>query len=273
MPPQLVTFNTLKLIVGLLATILLGACSKEPVNSRIVIERATQSSEPTASPSPTTPIAYFNNNATFDADLRLVYPGTGSRLASPILLIATVPAGTSALRVELFGEDGRLLLRKLLLNDGSGQLELELVFEVPALETGRLALSMDDEFGRLQELTSTEVELLTEGESLNVAGEAQTHQLTIDSPKTGDTIQGGTFNLSGVVHDQGRSVNIQLVNREGRVISTDDVFISSSGGDEREFSAVLVYGISEPEWVQVVVSLRVAGVTRAVTSVEIWLEP
>lgn len=166
-----------------------------------------------------------------------------------------------------------MLLRKLLLNDGSGQLELELVFEVPALETGRLALSMDDEFGRLQELTSTEVELLTEGESLNVAGEAQTHQLTIDSPKTGDTIQGGTFNLSGVVHDQGRSVNIQLVNREGRVISTDDVFISSSGGDEREFSAVLVYGISEPEWVQVVVSLRVAGVTRAVTSVEIWLEP
>jgi len=50
-----------------------------------------------------------------EATIRLYYPGPMSKLVSPIQLSASLQPGTSGrVLIELLGEDGRLLYRKLI---------------------------------------------------------------------------------------------------------------------------------------------------------------
>ena len=251
---------------------LLIACTGVSINTSFPEIAAAQSS-PTATLSQATNIADTDISAINFDSLRIIAPGEGSRLISPIHLQAQIPAETDIVRVELYGNDNRLMLRKLLRTADSGQLNLELAFEVPASsERGRLVLSLEDDYGRLQELDSIQVELLTSGESQLVPSNTQ-ERLALNSPQAKTVLQGGQLPVSGLVRAPYGPLNIQLITREGRVLTSDDVFPDSTQGETGTFTTVLAYSLQNLEWVQVRVSLRVGGITWAVKSVEVWLEP
>ncbi len=154
-----------------------------------------------------------------------------------------------------------------------GPVELELAFD-PAGggENGRLALSLDDEFGRLQELISVEIILLTEGENKLVAGGLPS-LLVIETPEAWETVSGGVVTVSGLVSELASSLNIQLITREGRVLRSIDLRLAGSEGEEGTFGAELTYNPAAAAWVQVAVSLREAGIITEFKSVEVWLAP
>lgn len=154
-----------------------------------------------------------------------------------------------------------------------GPVELELAFE-PAgdVENARLALSLDDELGRLQELISVEIILLSEGENKLVVGGLPS-LLVIETPQVGGTVNGGAVPVSGIVRQPAGSLNIQLITREGRVLRSIDLRLAGSEGEEGTFGAELTYNPAAAAWVQVAVSLREAGIITEFKSVEVWLAP
>ena len=165
------------------------------------------------------------------------------------------------------------MARQAMRSQGASQLELELIFEAAKLvENARLALSLDDAFGRLQELTSIEIVLLAGGESRLAAARPQ-NMLAIESPRAGDTVAGGTITVAGLVPEVEGSLNVQLISREGRVLKSIDLRPTGDEGEERTFSADLIYSLDEAAWVQVAVSWRQAGIITAFKSVEVWLVP
>jgi len=271
-PPERIVRSLFILAAVSAVAPLLIACTGVSINPSFPEIAAAQSS-PTATLSQATNVANTDISAINFDSLRIIAPGEGSQLISPIHLQAQIPAETAVVRVELYGSDNRLMLRKLLRTADSGQLNLELAFEVPASsERGRLVLSLENDYGRLQELDSIQVELLTEGESLLAPGNTQ-ERLALNSPQAEAAIQGGQLPVSGLVRAPYGPLNIQLITREGRVLTSDDVYPESTQGETGTFTTVLAYSLQNPEWVQVRVSLRVGGVTWAVKSVEVRLEP
>lgn len=260
------------LIILALGVAVLTACAPAVVPLP-TIEASPEIVRPTVSPSATLFIAETKITTINIADLLIDEPGPDSELVSPIHILAQVPAAGGVLRVELYGEDGRLLARQVMRTQGGSQLELELAFETgKPVEHARLALSLDDAFGRLQELTSIEIVLLAGGES-GLAAAGPQNMLAIESPSAGDTVAGGTITVAGLVHQDEGSLNVQLISREGRVLKSIDLRPAGDEGEETTFSADLIYNLDEAAWVQVAVSWRQAGIITAFKSVEVWLVP
>jgi hypothetical protein len=270
---QLQKANSWKVLAaGVLLAGLASACGSVSAETPRSTEATATAIQYKPSPTSTTLIAESTDLAIIPDILRVIQPGDASQITSPLKLLAFLPKAASIARAELYSADGRLLTRKLLAIDDSGRLELIMSFEVNSAQTGRLALSVDDRYGRLLALTSVEVELLRDGDSLIEVSEA-VERVTIDAPEAGAHIENDTLNVAGLVRVAGGPLNIQLVTREGRVIATDDVYPQAAQDDERGYSATLTYTLQEAEWVRVVVSLKVSGVTWEVKSVEVWLIP
>jgi hypothetical protein len=96
-------------------------------------------------------------------------PGPMSNVVSPITLKMDIITGRSKIvQVDLFGEDGRLLSRLLKRNVPTStegvQQTIKIPFEITAAaELGRISVSTQDEFGRVQSLNSVRVVLLSSG--------------------------------------------------------------------------------------------------------------
>lgn len=256
----------------MLAVVVLAACTPATIPTQTTIQASSPAPQPTVSPTQTVSIADLDNNAINITDLRLDQPGPGSEVVSPLHLSAQIPPSPGVLRVELFGEDGRLLVRQVF-RAAESQLELELVFDpTKPGENARLALSLDDEFGRLQELTSTEIVLLAEGEDKLVAGPSP-RLLAIESPQSGDSVDGGTLTIRGVVSGPAGSLNIQLITREGRILDSIDLAGLTLEDEKKAFTSGSTYNLSAAAWVQVAVSFREAGIITAFKSVEVWVIP
>ncbi len=92
-----------------------------------------------------------------------------SKVTSPVKLRMQIVSGSSELvQVDLQGEDGRLLARKLERVPswpGGYYVSLKLPFEIrAAAEVGRITISTKDDAGRLQSQLAMRVLLLSVGE-------------------------------------------------------------------------------------------------------------
>ncbi|MEX1247851.1 MAG: hypothetical protein WEA61_05170 [Anaerolineales bacterium] len=218
-------------------------------------------------------IAEMDKDATGIADIRFIQPGAGSSLVSPIHLIVKIPSDARMAGIDLRGRDGRLLARSLLAPDGSGQLELDIDFEISRpTEAARLLISIEDEFDRLRELASLEIKLLASGESTILPPDEQ-GEIIIEAPSVGDSVGGGAVLVSGNVRGlEARPLNVQLITRSGRVLASDDVYPRIDGSGSASFAIDMDYRIDGGEWVLVSVSQQLDGVTFFLESVEVWLE-
>ncbi len=217
-----------------------------------------------------TNIASFTPTAKYFAQsLNIFQPGQGSRLVSPIQLTVDVPPGDGVLRAELVGNDTTLLWRDVLPTRDSDRVEVDIPFEIRGEENARLLVSRDDQFNRVVELRSVEIQLLESGTTLPMPPSEQ-ETPHIDLPQAGQTVSGGLLSLSGrVAPGVEGPLDLRLVTRDRRVPAIANVYPAADGS----FSAEVVYSLQQAEWVLVTVSQRQDGVTASLSSVEVWLEP
>jgi hypothetical protein len=228
----------------------------------------------TLTPAPTLPVA----------SIQITRPGPASRVVSPLRVSASlIPGANGTVKMELFGEDGRLLVRKILTytaNPGARVLAISnMDFEIAAVaEAGRLVISTEDTNGRIISLTSVDLVLLSLGEEdLNPSG-TQFEPIVIQEPARNILIQGGTVLVSGLAKPRGQdTLLVQLLTADGKQLGPARLAeVEPSTGDGHGFfSAEISYSVTAPTWVRVTVSERVFEITEIVhlSSVEVLLSP
>jgi hypothetical protein len=236
---------------------------------------------PTATPKTThTPLPPFEIPY---ADIQFISPGALSKVISPIELHAfLVPGDGGRARVELFGEDGRLMYRKLFVfsspPDLQTNLRAEIDFEINGVaETGRLVISVDDTYGRLKELASEDLILLSLGDSdINPPGDLL-ETIIIQEPAPKILIQGNMLVVSGLVRTSSdQPLLVELITTDGKVIGNRLAGIAPGvEGSHRLFATELSYQVYSPTWVRITVSewYKWLGGPAQLTSVEVLLEP
>jgi len=209
----------------------------------------------------TTYIADNSIFATSIAQIQILSPGPESRLTSPIELEAQLyPGADGKVRIELFTSDGRLLARKILMSaddtDLTVQFTASIDFEVSRPTAAILLVSAEDQYGRLQSLNSLDLTLLSEGEQLITPAAEADYGIQILSPQQGDQISGGSITITGQASSQpGRPLIVQLITREGRVLSFGEVYSHFEQDSELgTFETKLSYAVKGATWVQVAIT-------------------
>jgi hypothetical protein len=220
----------------------------------------TETPQPTETPLPTTPLPTatptFEPGFTDFAQIRFISPGPMSSLTSPIKLQALIVSGESQLvRVELLGENGRVLQRTLgrVTRDPNGGVyrSFELAFEIRAVsERGYIRISSKDDHGRIQALNTMPVLLYSIGENqITPIGNMIYERVMYEGLEEGDEVFGGTVNLKGrfwPVNTQ--PVFLELIQPDGKVISSR--VLDFKGIDTESFETTLPYKITEPTLVR-----------------------
>jgi hypothetical protein len=245
--------------------------------TRYVFPSATRrpSATPKISPTPTPPPAY----------LRIVRPGPYSKINSPLEVEAGVSPGDDGLvLVDLIGEDGRTITRQRLnYSEFIGRsigIAHKMDFKIAGVaETTRLVISVDDKFGRIIALTSTELVLISIGDNQIYPASYQYAPYILHEPVEDQIITGGTLKVSGLA----RPVNLtplifELIDEKGTVIEAAQLQVPLPGGDQSHtpFEIYIPYHISNPTRVRLTIRQasddRIPG-TVALWSVPIFLQP
>lgn len=217
------------------------------------------------------------------AEIRINAPGPLSRVSTPLHLSALLAPGAGGkVRLELLGEDGRLLARNIsqhTTNPGQRiNLVLDIDFEITAVaETGTVVLSVDDSYGRTTDLASVEVILLGEGSSdINPAGD-QLAPIIIQEPAAKAKIQGGNLTVSGLARPAtDLPLAIELITRDGKVVGSRLAAVEEGpAGEHRPFFTVVPYMVGEPTPALLIIrerSSRFPGTIQLVSQ-ELTLEP
>ncbi len=170
--------------------------------------------------------------------IQFLSPGPLSMIVSPVRVYGyAVPGYDNKGTLELYGEDGHLLASKLLqLNTPYkwANFYWEMSFDINSVgELGRLTLSTQDEYGRVNAVNSVHLLLLAEGPSIiNQPGDLK-ERCVIEQPAAGQRLSGGVLTVVGKMRPYNNlPLTLELVGRDGRVIGTQAVAIVPVTGDE-----------------------------------------
>lgn len=217
-----------------------------------------------------------------EAPIAINSPGEGSRVLSPIRLsINLVNRDTETYQIELRGVDGRLIVRQVMALDNdnpSGHLESDLKFEIPTpFEEGRLVISQKDEHGRLMDLNSVDLTLLSEGGARLIQPESINQMIVILQPISGESIAGGVLAVSGITRlrpDQ--PLRVELITEDGKVVGQRLAGVGSiSSAGYLTFEAEVPYTIAETTPVRLIVFQNGGLISsqRHLSSIEVVLNP
>ncbi len=216
------------------------------------------------------------------ADIAIFNPGPLSKVVSPISLVAYVVPGTDdRARVELWGEDGRLMYRKIFnftTPNPQGRVVTEIIFETPGVaETGHLLIQTQDEYGRIMALASIDLILLSSGEAdISIASDTLA-PVVIQTPIDKELIRGDKLLVEGLARTASEQpLLVEIVAADGRILASRLAGVTpTQKGEHNPFSVEIPYQISAPTWVRVVVSERGGRLPGPVniTTVEVLLSP
>lgn len=197
-------------------------------------------------PSPAPPIP--------DAPLQIFRLGELSRVISPIQVTTRLTSGNGkVLRIELFGEDGRLLARYLRTFQNipwqAARVDVDLDFEVSgAGELGRLVVSLEDVYGRLIDVNSVNLILLSSGQTeLNPATALQ-QRLVIQEPTPKALIQGGKLIVSGraLPNRPDQPLRVMIIGEDNRILGQRLARVNVTiPGDYGVFIAEVPYTVTD----------------------------
>ena len=234
----------------------------------------TLSPPPTPTPTPEIP----------NAGIEIRNLGAFSKVTSPLHIYAYLKPGAGGkVRVELIGEDERVLVRNIKVMDfvpvgAWAVMSLDLDFEIAATaEAAWLKISVDDEFGRTVAMNSVPLILLSVGEADIVPPMDVLAPIIIREPTRRTLIQGGTLIVSGLARPgSDNPLLVRLVTAEGK-----EVGMRLVGVDEREpgkygeFVAEVPYNIVDPTKVLVTVTEGADSLSDVIhlSSIEVMLSP
>lgn len=217
------------------------------------------------------------------APVQILRPGAFSRLISPIeARLYVFPTSTRHVIIELLGEDGRLLARKLLLipgvGDGPQTITTQIPFEISAVaELGLLRVSVDDAYQRSVSVNSVPVFLLSLGTNDPLPGSNLRAPVVIDQPRQAALVQGGRLVISALVRaDEGDEARVRLVTRAGGVLVDLGVpTLPSAEPGYRTLAVEVPYTVPASTWARL--SVEVVGArphtVQYLSSVEVLLSP
>lgn len=215
--------------------------------------------------------------------IQFLSPGPGSLVTSPFLLRASLRPGPNAtVRVELLGEDGRLLMREVkaydLPRDQGVLIGQEITFAITAVaETARLQLVVEDEYNRLAAVASLDLLLLALGEpDLAQAGDGL-ENIVIDAPRENALIQGGVVRVSGLARMRSaQPLLIELRDRDGKIVGTRQVAVTPiPGSSYGTFEIDVLYTVANTTRVRLAIwepGVEIPGIVH-LSSREIVLSP
>lgn len=215
--------------------------------------------------------------------IQIIAPGPLSKVTSPFNMKAyLVPGASGVVKMELLGEDGRLLMREVRIYDTPPGVQvtvgLEMNFEISGVaEAGRVQVSVEDENKRTVALSSVDIVLLSLGESdLNPPGDLL-EDILIQEPAPNALIQGGKMRVSGLAraHTQG-PLMIELQTDDGRIVGTRQVAVDDSvDGHFGTFMIDVPYTINAPTKARLLVwenGEHIPGIAH-LSSLEVLLSP
>jgi len=151
--------------------------------------------------------------------------GEMSLVTSPIQVTARLLSQVGkVVRVELFGEDGRLITRQVKVFYDIpwqvGSINMELDFEISgAAEVGRLVISVEDSYGRLIDINSVNLVLLSTGVTELNPATAVWQTILIQEPVAKALIIGGTAYIAGLARPNSAGpLRIELITQDKLVI-------------------------------------------------------
>ncbi len=189
-------------------------------------------------PSPTPIQAESAHNSPPPANIptsinQIISPGTGSQVLSPFMLRAAVkPGSNSVVHIELFGEDGRLLMREVRRYSSLESEWVSIGSEVAyginaAAEIGHLQIGIEDEHGRLHSVSSVDLILQSMGNQDLFQPVDQLENIVLQLPKPNRLIQGGTMRIDGLARPRsGKPLMIEIVSEDGRIVGTRQVSVA-----------------------------------------------
>jgi hypothetical protein len=197
---------------------------------------------PTFTPAPPIP----------DARIQIYRLGELSKIISPLDVSLRLTCGEAeTVRIELHGEDGRLLARYLRTYKNvpwdAARIGIQLEFEISsAAELGRLVVSAEDTYSRLIEVNSMDLVLLSQGMTeLNPSNGLQ-QRMIIQDPVEKALIQGGHLIISGRARPQyDQPLRVVLTSEDGRVLGQRLARVSIPiPGDYGNYIAEVPYEVS-----------------------------
>lgn len=265
--------------IGYLILLLLSACDSSGTPMVTIEATAIQSSSVTVLPpvpSPTITIptleptvqpeflyAPDHGEAVYPlSNLRILSPGNGSKLTSPIQTELSVILGVNnTIQIELLNSIGELLVKKVIgfLNVGSNQRILihpMMDFEIAGdQENGRLVLKTYDSFNRLIAMSSCDLTLLSAGSSEILPAAVPYEPFLITKPVNGEIIQGGVVTVAGYARPMSQSfVILELVDEMGVGVSNRQLVLKGeSGGSPIVFSTTLPYVVFKATPVRLII--------------------
>jgi len=235
---------------------------------------------PTLTPTPAIP----------NAEIEIRNLGPLSRARSPLhVYMYLKPGAGGKVRIELIGEDERLIYREIRVVDfvpvgAWATITLDIDFEIAATaEVGRLKISVDDDFGRTVALNSVPLILLSVGDDDTVPPADVLAPIVIQQPRKKALIQGGTLVAAGRVRLEGDGpLLVKLVTAKGGEVGFRLADVSYQqggatlpGGGYGEFAVEVPYKVSEPTPALLVVLEPGASLSDVIhlASLEVLLSP
>lgn len=264
--------------------------SVTPSPTSTIAATPTPTPEP-ATPSPTpilaatwTAVAGLNVPPVIPyAPIQILSPGPASLVTSPFLLRGSVRAGAGGVvRIELLGEDGRLLMREVRDYRASVGRQVSLATEVEfgisaVAEAGRIQVSTEDEFGRLVAVGSVDIILLSIGEAeINPVGDLY-ENIVIESPPPNAVIQGGMVRVTGLARPRSElPLMVEMRTADGKIVGSRQVaVIPSAESSYGTFAIEVSYSVDAPTRVRLAVwepGERIPGIVQ-LSSLEVMLSP
>lgn len=202
---------------------------------------------PTRTPRPPTSTPTVSESE-YRADIEIVSLGPMSKVVSPIPLRAYVrPGYRDQVRLELIGEDGRLIARKVVKAYAGSYpwvyIDTDLPFEIrAAAELARLQIVSEDRFGRERAVGAVHVLLLSDGENELTPRLNMIEPFFIEVPRPWTPIYGGTMIVRGTFTPLNlMPLTVELVTRDGQVLITRQVAVNSL--DPQPFTLLLPYNV------------------------------
>jgi hypothetical protein len=215
--------------------------------------------------------------------IQILSPGPASRVTSPFTLRAYFVTGPKgAVRVELLGEDGRLLMRTVKVYGAQPGAQVNAAFDITyeisaAAEAARAQIIIEDDVGRTMAQESVDLILLSMGEAdINPPGDLH-EAILIEQPTPNALIQGGTLRVSGQARPRSSlPYMVELQTKDGKIVGSRQVaVIPSVDGDFGTFAVDVPYTVSAPTRVRLSVWERgehIPGIVH-LSSLEVMLSP
>lgn len=194
------------------------------------------------------------------AAIQILAPGPMSKVVSPIGMRGyVIPGVYNMVTTELYGEDGRLIFRKLMRLYSEykwAYFSLDIPFETnAAAELGRLQISTEDESGTVTALMSVHLLLQSEGfDEINPPGDLG-ERVNLLTPLPGMEASGGVLSVGGAFRPfNTQPLIIELISMEGAILSSKWVSVPAAAeGSPLLFGEELIYSVEAPTQARLVV--------------------